>query len=279
MKWNLVADSACDLLPGDITGNDISFSMSPLTVTAGGIDFVDVPETDVDAMLAAHKASKLASVSTCPSPEMWAEKFREGDNTIAFTITGTLSGCYNSALVARDIVLSEDPTKRIHVVNTRGTSGSLVLGLRRAVYLIENGLEFDNIVRELETYMDGTCLLFSLGSFENLIRTGRMSRIAGVVAGSLGIRPVAKNNEHGEIDVVGKPRGELAVIKFIVKTMGEYKKLEGRPVVVSHCKNEKGAQLLAAMIQDTFSPSEVTILETRILCSYYTQPGGLIIAF
>lgn len=129
MKWNIVSDSTCDFKPGDITGENITFSMVPLTVTAGGIDFVDLPETDVNEMLAAHKASKVASTSSCPSPEMWAEKFRQGDATIAFTITGGLSGSYNSALVGRDIVLSEDATKKIHVVDTRGTAGSLVLGI------------------------------------------------------------------------------------------------------------------------------------------------------
>lgn len=279
MKWNLVSDSTCDFKPGDITGENITFSMVPLTVTAGGKDFVDLPETSVDEMLAAHKASKLPSTSSCPSPEMWAEKFRQGDATLAFTITGGLSGSYNSALVGRDIVLSEDPDKKIHVVDTRGTAGSLVLGLRRAKMLIESGMSFEEVEREIETYMDGTHLLFSLTCFDNLIRTGRMSRFAGIMAGSLGIHPVAKSNERGEIELVGKPRGELGAIKYIITTMGELKKLEGRPVIVSHCKNEKSAKLLAAMIHDELCTSDITIMEMRILNSYYALPGGLIITF
>ncbi|HWQ50990.1 MAG TPA: DegV family protein, partial [Terriglobales bacterium] len=70
MKWNLVSDSSCDLAPEEFTGENFTFSTAPLTVTAGGKDFVDLPGTDVDAMLAAHSASKLPSSSTCPSPEM-----------------------------------------------------------------------------------------------------------------------------------------------------------------------------------------------------------------
>ncbi len=279
MKWGLVGDSGCDLKPGAMAGDDIGFDMVPLTITVEGKDFVDAPGVDLDQMIAASKAAKKGSSSSCPSPEMFAEQFRKYQYTIAFTITGSLSGSYNSAVMGAKIVMDEDPEKKIHVVDTRGTSGSLVMGLRRAKSLIEAGCDFDTVVAETENYMDGTFLLFSLVDFDNLIKNGRMSKISGIMAGAFGIRAVAANTQQGTIDVVAKPRGELNALKTMVKLASERKKLEGRPIVISHCKNKKGADLLAAMFKDTLKVGDITVLETGGLCTYYCMPGGLIVTF
>lgn len=91
MEWTIVTDSGCDLLPGDLAPN-VRLRRVPLSILLGDQEWVDGPDMDRDRFLAAMEAHKGKSSSACPSPETWARAFAEGDNVIAITITGGLSG-------------------------------------------------------------------------------------------------------------------------------------------------------------------------------------------
>ena len=77
----------------------------PLKIRVGDREFVDNSALDVDAMMDAMHNYNGASTTACPSPEEWAEKFMQADNVLAITISSSLSGSYNSAMVAREMVL------------------------------------------------------------------------------------------------------------------------------------------------------------------------------
>ena len=68
-------------------------------------------------------ATATASKSACPSPDDYMKSFEGADNIVVVTITGTLSGSYNSAEVAKKIYLEEHPTTNIHVINSLSAGG------------------------------------------------------------------------------------------------------------------------------------------------------------
>ena len=279
MTWSILSDSSCDLPSNAFQGSGLHFAAVPLKMIVGNTEYVDDDSLNVNIMLAQMKNYKGPSSSACPSPEDWAHEFRHSDCTLAVTMTSALSGTYNSALVARDMVLEELPWKKIHVIDSRSTSGGLVLILRKAAELIAAGLDFDDVAEQTEAYSRGLFLLFALGSYDNLIKAGRMSRVAGILAASLGIRAVASNTPQGEIKVLQKPRGEERAILQIVETMNKLKNMAGQPVVISHCNNPKGAQRLKELIAHVCLTTKITIMQTRGLTSYYTENGGLLVGF
>ncbi|TQI67718.1 DegV family protein [Clostridium sp. KNHs216] len=279
MTWSILSDSSCDLPQNAFQDYGLHFATVPLKLIVGGTEYTDDDSLNVNIMLAQMKNYKGPSSSACPSPEEWAIEFRKSDCTLAVTMTSALSGTYNSALVARDMVLEEFPWKKIHVIDSHSTAGGLVLILRKAAELISSGLDFDEVVKQAEAYSRSLFLLFALGSYDNLIKSGRMSRVAGILANSLGIRAVASNTPEGEIKVLHKPRGEERAIMQIVETMNKLKDMAGKPVVISHCNNPKGAQRLKELIAHVCLTTKITILQTRGLTSYYTENGGFLVGF
>nr|WP_319489665.1 DegV family protein [uncultured Caproiciproducens sp.] len=279
MTWSILADSSCDLPANAFQGSNLHFATVPLKLIVGNTEYVDNDSLNVNTMLAQMKNYKGPSSSACPSPEEWAREFRKSDCTIVVTMTSALSGTYNSALVAKDMVLEEYPEKRIHVIDSHSTAGGLVLILRKAEELISDGQDFDAVAKQTESYSRGLFLLFALGSYDNLIKAGRMSRVAGILATSLGIRAVASNTPQGEIKVLQKPRGEERAILQIVEIMNKLKNMAGQPVVISHCNNPKGAQRLKELIAHVCLTTKITILQTRGLTSYYTENGGFLVGF
>ena len=279
MTWSIVTDSSCDLPANAFENSSLYFAKVPLKIIVGTTEYVDDETLNVNIMLGQMKTYSGASSSACPAPEEWACEFRKSDCTLAVAMTSALSGTYNSAVVAKNMVLEDNPEKKIYVLDSHTTAGGMVLILRKAEELISAGLDFDEVVKQTEAYSNSLFLLFALGSYGNLIKTGRMSLVAGILATTLGIRAVASNTPEGEIKILQKPRGEERAILRIVELMGKMKDMTGQPVVINHCNNLKGALRLKELISHTCFTTKITILQTRGLTSFYTENGGLLVGF
>ena len=279
MKWKIVSDSSCDLTAKDISDDSVEFATVPLKIIVGDSEYVDDENIDVDAMLSSMEGFKGASSSACPSPGDFAQQFRSADFSIAVTMTGKLSGTFNSARCAKEMVMGESDGKKIHVIDTHATAGVMVLVIRKLKELIARGLDFEQVVCEIEKYNDSLRLLCSLSSYDNLIKSGRMPKVVGVLAATLNIRAVTVNTREGELKMVSKPRGELNAIRSMVSLMAKYKDVNGASVVISHCNNPEAAETLKKMIEETYDVNDVTVLKTRGLTSFYAADKGLILCF
>lgn len=279
-KWQIVADSSCDLFDGALDKENIAFSTVPLKVIVGDKEFIDREGTDPNEMLREMKAYKGASSTACPSPEEFAEQFRKADISFAVTITSQLSGTYNAAIQAKNMVLEEFPEKKIHVVDTRSTSGSLVLTARKIISLIEEGLSFEEIVPIIDEYGANCKILFALTGFDNLVKNGRMSRIAGIMATALHIRPIGLN-PGGVIEVIDKPRGEKKAIERMAVLMEKYGYKKGEPIVISHSNNPEGAEQLCELIKERYGAlqEDITFLKCACLTTYYAGDHSVLLSF
>ena len=96
---NLVSDSSCDLISGELNSPYARLTVAPMCLHVGGQDYLDTPELDIPALLSqlAHHRSS----SACPSPAAYAEAFEQGEETVCVTISSQLSGSYNAAMAAR----------------------------------------------------------------------------------------------------------------------------------------------------------------------------------
>ena len=278
MKWNIVIDSSSDLTASDAKG-EIGLDIVPLTIIVGDKEFRDDEKLDVANLLQAMKEEKRASSSACPSTEDFFTCFAKADYSICITMTGALSGTYNSARLAKDMLKEEYPEKKVHIIDSKATAGKMVLLKMKAEELIEKGMEFEEICRILDEYEKNTKLVFALGGYDNLVKTGRMSVFAGFMANSLGIRAVAIASPEGEIEVVKKPRGERGAIEAMVDIMAQNKPMKNQPVVISHCKNPIGARNAKALIMEKLGTDNVTIYDCKGLTTFYTMEKGMIIGY
>lgn len=279
MSWQIVADSSCDLQESLFKSNVAKFSSIPLTLTIDGTDYIDNDQLNVEEMLNAMAASKSASSSACPSPEAFAEAYKKADNVIVFTISHNLSGCYNSAVLAKDMVLEDYPDKKIHIFDSLATAGSMILGINKTNELIEQGKSFEEVVAEVETYLRSRFLIFTLSSYENLVKAGRVSKFSGYIASHLGIRTLAGASPEGTIEILQKIRGEKKVYKAILEKMLSQVTLSERSIYIHHCNNLEGATKIKELLLENCPTCEIHILPTRGLTSYYAERGGLIISY
>lgn len=276
--FKIVADSSCDLTSLAHLSSDLQFGRAPLRILVGDTEYVDEAGLDTRAMMDAVYAFKGKTGSACPSPEEYADHCRSADETYIVTISSNLSGSYNSAVLARDLVLAESPEKKIHVFNTFTAGPELSLIVEEIARLASSGLPFEMVCAEVERYMQRTTLLFQLNSLENLTKNGRVSKMAGMTAKLLGIHMIGIASDVGTVQPLHKCRGTEKTYRLVLQEMRERGFTGGR-VILGHAFQEKGAEMIKNMILEEFPSARITVMPLSGLCCYYAEEGGLLVGF
>ena len=257
----------------------MQFALAPFTIRIGEREYVDLPTLNVPQMLQAMTDYNGASTSACPSPEEWAEYFLQADQVIALTISSNLSGSYNAALSAREMVLDEHPEKKIFILDTLSCAGALADAAELANTLIGEGIGFDDVCFALKKFAETTHILFALASFENLAKNGRVNKVVGFIAGRLNMRVLGRRTSDGRIAFFYKTRGETRVLARILEQMDADKYDGVHPVFISECNNLNAARLLEHGIRAKWPEAKIRIAPCAGLCSFYAQDQGLIITY
>ncbi len=277
MQWTIVADSGCDMLPAQLAPN-VTYRRVPLSIRLGGEEWVDNPDLDTAQMVAAMESYKGKSSSACPSPDVWKEAFSAEGNVIAMTITGGLSGSFNAAICARDMLWETQPDKHIFVLDTRSAGAEMALLVQKTCELIQQGLDFDAVVAGLRAYHQHTHLLFVLEHVDNFVKNGRLSKLAGATIGMLGIRVVGCASEEGTLQPLAKPRGTAKGYELLVRELSQ-RGYQGGRLAITHVANEAGATRLVEMIHEKWPDAPCTLYPASGLCSYYGESQGLLVGY
>ena len=276
--WHLVSDSACDLNTLEGTEGKIDFATIPFTIRIGGKEYIDDENMNIEEMLEANENHSEVAQTACPSPEIWREKFSAPGPVIAFTISGALSGCYNSACLGRDMLLEDEPDKQIIIIDSRATGPEEAMLIWRARDLILEGKSIEEIEKALNETADRIHTCFALSSYHNLIKSGRVGRLIGFIAGHLGFWGIGAGSDKGEIEIRGKARGSKGMIRFLVEEIGKVG-IAGKQIVISHCQNLKDAEALKKALEAAHAGIEVLVQATRGLDSFYAEREGLIVGY
>ena len=220
MSWAIVADSSCNLRNYQPQAPDTQFAIAPLKINVGGREFIDDEALDVAELNRVVASEKTASSSACPSVGEWAELFRRADNVIAITISANLSGSYEAACMARELVVGEGG-HQIHLVNSRAAGGKLeMLAIALDRYLKDNPeATFEAACDYVDALEQKSTVLFSLSSYENLMKSGRMPKMAGVLANRLNIRVLGTASDEGTIKIVAPTRGQKKMTAKVLQSM------------------------------------------------------------
>lgn len=273
-KYKIVTDSSSDVL--SLSG--VAFSSAPLKIITSNDEFVDNENLDVENMVDTLSKYKGKSSTSCPNPEDWLKAFGDAEYIFCVTITGTLSGSYNAACIAKEMYEGLYPNRSVFVLNSLTAGPEIKLIIEKTNELIKQGKDFDTICKEISKYRIKTGLVFMLESMRNLANNGRVSPITARAAGLLGIRVVGKASDKGDLEPLDKCRGEKKALDTIISRI----KSEGHKVgkvKISHCFNECAAQYIREKLMEEFSHIQVEIYKCRGLCSYYAEKGGLLVGF
>lgn len=279
----LVTDSCCDL-PRDVL-EAAGVVVLEYPVVLDGEDAVDehgAPLTN-SAFYDRVRAGAAPSTAAIPIPS-YAEAFRsaarEGRPAILLGLSAALSGTFDRALTARDMVLAEAPDADIRVVESLNASVALGLLVLDAAGRLAEGADAD----ALEAWLAGARTrvngYFTLETLEHLRRGGRISDVAAMAGTMLDIKPVLRIDEQGGLVIAQNVRGRKKSMRALVDTLES--RVDGqdrRTVVIGHGHAAEEAEALRAMVLERVPFERAIVTEVGPVIGSHVGPGMLAVAF
>ncbi|MGN0428242.1 MAG: DegV family protein [Agathobacter sp.] len=277
--YKIVIDS-CGELPEDLK-KDGHFCNVALELEIDGYRIKDDETFNQLDFLRRVKESIHGPKSACPSPESYMSAYEgEAEHVYVVTLSGKLSGSYNSAVLGADLYKEEhEDNKQIYVFNSRSASiGETLIGLKVQEFE-EAGYSFEEVVKKTEEYISGMNTFFVLETLETLRKAGRLSNLKAFVANTLNIKPVMGSTKEGTIQQLGQARGmKKALSKMVENMLAKTKDCENKILAISHCNCPERAEFVKNTIEKLAHFKKIVIVNTAGVSSMYANDGGVIIA-
>ena len=270
----IVSDSAADLADTILDRHRIA--IVPLQVSFGDQSFKDRVELRPDDFYTRLRESKQLPTTSQPSPADFVKTFRsaleEADDIVAVLVSGTLSGTFNSAQTAARVA----GLQRVSFVDSRSASvGEGMLALRGAE-LAESGWPADEVVKELERVRSQSGVFLTVDTYENLLRSGRVSRGKAWLGGMLDVKPILTFDGDGRLIPIDRARGREAVFRRVLQLLD--RRLTPRPKVVrfgiAHVQAPQVAERVKSALIAAFSPRDCFISLASGVIGTHTGPGA-----
>lgn len=277
MEYVIVMDSC-----GECTAKmkeDERVISAPLTLQVDDHIIIDDDTFDQADFLRKVAESPNCPKSACPSPDHYKEAFEKAEKrAYGVTLTAELSGSYNSAMLARDLVLEERPELQIHIFNSRSASVGETLITEKIQECEEKGMEFSEIVETVENYINTQNTYFVLENLETLRKNGRLSNLKAFVASALKIKPVMGATPEGTIIQLDQARGiNKALVKMVSYIVEAAEDPEQKILGITHCNCPERAEAVKNAILEKISVKDVILLDTAGVSSLYASDGGIIV--
>lgn len=281
MSVKLIIDSASDITASFANEHDIGFA--PLKTTLGGCEYRDgidiTPDVFYEKLEANKELAHTSQVNTGEFAKLFEQAVSNGDDVVAITISGGLSGTYQSAKLAA----AEYPDRVFVVDSLNATAGTQVL-IQRALAMRNEDKTAKEIFDELEALKKRVRLFVRLETLEYLKRGGRISKTSAVLGGILHIKPILTLNGEGKLETVGKARGIRQSHQMMNDSIIACGGIDfSMPVVMTYAGDindgsvQKYMDDSAAVFGDKYGC--VTVGQLGCVIGTHTGPGAIVIAF
>ncbi|MBQ8627831.1 MAG: DegV family protein [Agathobacter sp.] len=211
-------------------------------------DVVDITREEVyDILINQGKFPKTSQ----PSPQDFLEIFEDvkekGDSMVVITLSSALSGTYQSAVLAKNMVEYDS----IYIIDSlSATYGIRHLG-EYACALRNDGMDASTIAERLEALKSRIVILAAVDTLEYLCKGGRVSKTTAAVGELANIKPLITVTEEGKVHVPGKCLGRNKALATLVKNIGAYEIDESFPVYSIYAYGEENTMKLEEKLSAT----------------------------
>ena len=236
-------------------------------------------KTYYEAMKDPKRKVQTTLVGTGEYYEFFKKEAIKGNKVICYTMAAGISGTYQSACIARDMINNESHEKMVEVIDC-GTAG-LGEGLQviHAQELIDEGKPFEEIIKELEEFKHYVRSDFTVDNIKYLLRTGRVLKTLGRFVNFLNIKILLKRSDHSNIAFAGTANGKKKAIEKLAKTVLEnYDDSKDQITYITHCDIIEEAEQLKTLLEEG-GIKNIEIYDYDIISGAHIGPGSLAVFY
>ncbi len=270
----VVVDSSCDL-PDELVDRH-GMVVVPLQVVLGQKTYLDRVEIHGAELYERMREGDAHYTTSQPTPGAFARAFEDAlsgaTEAIGIFLAGELSGTLASAQAAAQASGREGIT----ILDSRTASLGLGLLALRAAELAEEGRSVKEIVCEIQRIRDRSGGFFTVDTFDNLLRSGRVSRGRAWLGELLDIKPILEIDRQGRIVPLDRVRGREALVPRVLRHLD--RRLTPRPsslrLGIVHAGAEETAERLRTDLVARYTPRTCLVHPVTAALGVHTGPGA-----
>jgi DegV family protein with EDD domain len=240
----IICDSTGEI-PEEIR-KQYDITIVPLNVLFGTVSYQDGVNITPAQFYKMLVEGKIHPTTSQPAPGLFAEAYRklakETDEILVLTISSGISGTYESAVQARQLV---DSNLKIEIIDTGWTCAGLLLPTLKAARAAEQGMKLAEITKMIKDILPKIRVYMIFDTLEYLRKGGRIGLAKAWLGGILKLNPVLTLKD-GVIHPVTQARGRAKAVDMLVDLI----KKTGNPEEV--------------VVEDATTPDELENLVKRI---------------
>ncbi|MGG7143374.1 DegV family protein [Clostridium nigeriense] len=282
-KIIIFTDSCCDLPISFVEENNIQ--VMHLRVNIKGKDIPD----DLGVSISHKNFYKLIREGEMPTTSQanvsnFEESFRkfvkEGYSIIYIGFSSALSGCVNSARLAKEAIVEEIKDADITIIDSKSASMGLGLIVYYATNMLNEGKNKEEIISWIEENKLKVNHWFTVDDLNHLKRGGRVSSTVAIVGTMLNIKPVLHVDNEGRLIPISKVKGRKKSIRVL---QGQLKERivnpEQQVIFISHGDCLEEAEHLKDLILEEVNVKDVIINNVGPAVGSHSGPGTVALFF
>lgn len=251
MTFQIMTDSTADLSQSYLKEHHIAHL--GMTVNIGDQTYETIGEKALDnsTLLEAIKKGQTVQTSQVNSGQFLEvfKKFALADEELVYlAFSSGLSGTYQSAVIAREMLLEEFPEAKITVVDTLAAASGEGFLVEEMVKLRDAGKTLDESLKVLNELIQRLESRFMVDDLNHLARGGRIPKAVALVGTMANIKPLLDVDPEGKLRQVTKVRGKKkAIHQMIEKTLTEMDSAYPH-LIISYSGTDETAQEIKTQI-------------------------------
>ena len=289
--YQIITDGSCDLTPEYVNQHNVK--LVPFYVSFDKENyFKEVEEVGIrDFYQKMVDNPDVFPKTSLPSIDDYITAFtpyvKAGVPVICLCLTSKMSGSYNSACNAREIILDEYPDAKLTVIDSAVITGLQGLYVMEAVRMRDDGLSYEEIIAQLERIKETGRIVFTTADISYLKSGGRLGKLISIANNALKIKPLILFKE-GEIFPTGIVRArKKSYDKLVEQTKKHFRESGENPddynfSVGFGFDKEEGEMFRDYILEDMKTYSNIKSLDTFQIgatIAVHTGPHPLGIVF
>lgn len=274
----IITDSAADIEHSE--SEKLGISVIPLAVYIDGKEYKDDFLHSKERFYRLTKLSKDLPKTSQPSPYVYEcalKKARDsGESVVVITVSSALSGSYQSAVLARDLIGYGE----CYVIDSKSASAGQKLLVKEALRLRDNGYTAKEIADSLLNFRKRITVFACIDDIKYLYGGGRHTN-AALLLGSAGrIKPVISITESGSVAFEAKTIGMRHGMNHMLMSLKKLGADENYPLLIMHTNAKNLALYFSKLIiSKGISFDEGSIVSVGSVVGSHIGEGSTGIAF
>ena len=271
MAVKIVTDSLSDIT-ADLA-QELGITVVPLTVFFGHESFLDRVTITTDEFYRRLAHGTVWPSTTQPPPgdfiNVYNKLAKETDEILVVTLSSKLSGTYQSAIQAKNLM---EGKCRIEVIDSLKVAMGLGLIVITAAKAAQAGANLDEVANLVRKAIPRSHLLAYFDTLKYLAKGGRIGKAQGMLGAMLSIKPIL-NVKDGEMSPVTKLRSKAAGMDYLCNFVAGFPKIE--ELAVEHATTPDVADELVERFGSLFPKERIYRSTISPVVGTHAGPGAI----